>query len=231
MKGQILTYDQSTQTGIISGQNGERYTLKLDHWKSDGHPSISTSVDFMVAGSTAIEIYKDLTQTHPNPNVVGDTVNQYASDLHATAQQGVAAVSNVFNQLPHVQNFNTKREEDYKAIDWIIKSLKNAFNFDGRARRSEFAHYYIFTLLVMFVAKALASTFGFFVGGYFMVGLVGLILLVPMLSVSSRRLHDLNLSGWMQIVFLIPIVGFFFILYVMFSDSKTGSNQYGVPVK
>ncbi|MPW45511.1 DUF805 domain-containing protein [Acinetobacter guerrae] len=44
-----------------------------------------------------------------------------------------------------------------------------------------------------------------------------------------RRLHDLNRSGWLCLLLLIPIVQFLFMLYVIFASGTKGLNDYGAP--
>lgn len=44
-----------------------------------------------------------------------------------------------------------------------------------------------------------------------------------------RRLHDCNQSGWLSLLFLIPIINFFFILYLIFAPGTPGSNDFGAP--
>jgi uncharacterized membrane protein YhaH (DUF805 family) len=51
--------------------------------------------------------------------------------------------------------------------------------------------------------------------------------LIPNLSVSVRRLHDVGKSGWMYLVALIPLVGFIWLLVLFTTDSQPGDNEYG----
>ena len=46
---------------------------------------------------------------------------------------------------------------------------------------------------------------------------------------ETKRLHDINLSGWYQLVFAIPVIGQLFHLYVLFCPGTVGTNQYGQP--
>jgi uncharacterized membrane protein YhaH (DUF805 family) len=45
-------------------------------------------------------------------------------------------------------------------------------------------------------------------------------------SIAVRRLHDINQSGWWSLVALIPVVNFFFVLYLLFVEG-TGKNKFG----
>lgn len=72
------------------------------------------------------------------------------------------------------------------AFESIGHSFRHFADFKGRASRSEFWIFFGF----MIVLNMIAGMFGMRVGG-----LVGLILLVPQMSVAVRRLHDVNCSG------------------------------------
>ncbi|OGU61027.1 MAG: hypothetical protein A2V66_09655 [Ignavibacteria bacterium RBG_13_36_8] len=48
------------------------------------------------------------------------------------------------------------------------------------------------------------------------------------LAVYAKRWHDCSKSGWMTLILLIPIIGFFwFVGYLGFVHGTKGSNQYG----
>lgn len=58
MRGQVLTYDQLTAQGVISGENGERYSFLGVEWKSAPQQLRSgASVDFGIEGQSANAIY------------------------------------------------------------------------------------------------------------------------------------------------------------------------------
>lgn len=50
---------------------------------------------------------------------------------------------------------------------------------------------------------------------------------VPTVVATVRRLHDINLSGWWILSFLIPFVGFVTLLALMFWAPTQGVNSYG----
>jgi uncharacterized membrane protein YhaH (DUF805 family) len=63
------------------------------------------------------------------------------------------------------------------------------------------------------------------------VGFIALLaLLLPFLSVSVRRLHDLGKSGWWLLIAIIPIVNFigiFVIIVFTLIEGEEQPNQYG----
>lgn len=59
---------------------------------------------------------------------------------------------------------------------------------------------------------------------------VALILWVFEISLSVRRWHDLNKSGWWVLINLIPIIGWIYSLVMLgFMPGDQGANNYGPP--
>jgi uncharacterized membrane protein YhaH (DUF805 family) len=56
-----------------------------------------------------------------------------------------------------------------------------------------------------------------------------LVFLVFTIIFTIRRLHDLNQSGWLSLLILVPLVNVFFMLYVMIAPGTKGSNNFGLP--
>lgn len=52
-------------------------------------------------------------------------------------------------------------------------------------------------------------------------------LIVAMVCIMIRRLHDLNKSGWLWLVMLIPFVSIFFSLYIFIARGSKETNNYG----
>lgn len=48
MRGKVIHYDWSTNTGIISGDNGNRYYFVKESWKDNQEPVRGMVVDFVV---------------------------------------------------------------------------------------------------------------------------------------------------------------------------------------
>jgi uncharacterized membrane protein YhaH (DUF805 family) len=92
-------------------------------------------------------------------------------------------------------------------------------DFTGRATRAEFWWFALFQVLVLLVASML---------GKFIYFVAVAALFLPGIAVGARRLHDIGKSGWFQLIYLIPLVGFFLLLY-WFVQPSGGANQYGHP--
>ena len=110
-------------------------------------------------------------------------------------------------------------------IDSLIGTLKKSVTFKGRATKQEFWIFVLFEFVVNFVLLGLTALTIGSVAGNILLGLtllVDLVLLVPYVSVSVRRLHDLNLAGfWLW--YLNPI-GLPVIFMVYLLDLDKASN-------
>ncbi|MBB4617645.1 TM2 domain-containing protein [Sphingomonas abaci] len=57
MRGQILGVDRRTGEGLVSGDDGRRYTFRPDDWAHQGEPSVGAYVDFDAEQSRARSIF------------------------------------------------------------------------------------------------------------------------------------------------------------------------------
>ena len=60
MQGQILDYSVQTNAGVITGEDGNRYTFAGSDWKESALPARGMRVDFEVHGATAVSVYRAL---------------------------------------------------------------------------------------------------------------------------------------------------------------------------
>ena len=118
-------------------------------------------------------------------------------------------------------------------IQQSIKTcLKKFATFDGRASRSEYWWFQFFYILVVIVAVILD---GVLVAGNLETAgaleiVSQLILLLPALAVTARRLHDVDRSGWWMLVG-ITIVGLIPLFIWWLAPGTNKKNKYGNPIK
>ena len=119
---------------------------------------------------------------------------------------------------------------DFKtAVESVLKN--NYANFNGRARRSEFWYYYLFTFALGVVLSIISGV----LGGVAVLGtiikivvwLIDVALIIPGIAVGFRRLHDTGKSGLFILVNFIPLVGSIIYIVLCVQDSQPGENQYG----
>jgi uncharacterized membrane protein YhaH (DUF805 family) len=93
----------------------------------------------------------------------------------------------------------------------ISVCFKKYVGFDGRAARSEFWWFALFTFLVSLavgiVSQSLSSLFS-------------LAVLLPSLAVGARRLHDTDRSAWFLLLWLIPVIGWIILIVWAIQEGK-----------
>lgn len=108
----------------------------------------------------------------------------------------------------------------------VMRALTvNYCNFNGRASRSEFWWFCLFSLIVGVVV---CVVFSFSETATTVVStIVNLALLLPGLGLAVRRLHDIGKSGWWIFLGLIPLVGAIILIIWYCKESDPQSNMYG----
>lgn len=102
--------------------------------------------------------------------------------------------------------------------------LEHYADFKGRARRSEFWWFYLAYIIVLTTLSILGDAHPVFGIAYW--GLA-VLLFLPGLAVSIRRLHDSGKSGWWFLILLIPLAGWIVFLVFMLLPSDDRTNRYG----
>ncbi|MBQ3635911.1 MAG: DUF805 domain-containing protein [Bacteroidales bacterium] len=100
--------------------------------------------------------------------------------------------------------------------------LENYVNFNGRARRKEFWQFILVNFVISIVVSIIAGMIG-----QWLSYLYSLALLLPGLSVGARRLHDINKSGWLQLLGIIPLIGIILLIYWWAQPGDKGDNPKG----
>jgi uncharacterized membrane protein YhaH (DUF805 family) len=91
-------------------------------------------------------------------------------------------------------------------------------DFNGCASRSEFWWWVLFTS----VATLILRSFSYELSGVFSLGTF-----LPSIAVTARRLHDTDRSGWLQLLWCIPVIGW--ILLIVWGAEPGKPNRYCVP--
>ena len=119
-----------------------------------------------------------------------------------------------------------------------IKSFfSNYANFKGRARRSEFWYSLLFVFVVAFALNLVLPGQTMDFGGIPVqvpgpaYNLWALGTFIPFLSVTWRRLHDVNTSGAYYFIGLVPFVGAILLIVKLATEGISAPNAYGNPVK
>jgi len=120
---------------------------------------------------------------------------------------------------------------------WTPTLRDMLFSFLGRIGRFE---YIVFIFMVVIIFLAL-SKFAYAIltavesdqlhEHLFLVVLIVLPMLFawPILALTSKRLQDLNSSGWFSILAFVPGVSFVQMLFLVFRKGDSEKNRYGYP--
>lgn len=170
-----------------------------------------------------------------------ETVRDRANELEANKarardQRGTTRVHREDEVGPDAEpsrlpDTSARTTSEGKVWDQYWSVWKKAKQFTGRADRRE---YWTFALI----------NAGLFVIPPFILGLISetlssvvmipislflLAAIVPSIAVAVRRLHDRNLSGWVLLIALIPVLGSLALLVVFLLPGTPEENRFGRP--
>ncbi len=99
-------------------------------------------------------------------------------------------------------------------MNYFLEALKKYAEFDGRASRKEFWFFVLFNMIICSAIQIITGR------NSMLLQLYQLIIIVPIIALAIRRMHDIGKQGWF---ILIPIYNI--ILYCKAGDSLI--NKYG----
>lgn len=174
----------------------------------------------------------------PSPtkiNNVNDGILLGQSQNYSIEDDGGQSLSGIkANDEPIQSPFPSSNEESVnKGMLWAIKTCFSKYVvFHGRASRSEYWYFYLFNCIIYAFLIGLALIINLETISMLLFGAAILYMLVvtlPGLAVSVRRLHDIGKSGWLFCVSFIPYVGALILLYFLCKKGDDGDNMYGAP--
>ena len=118
---------------------------------------------------------------------------------------------------------NTNQEVYYepKILSW-----------SGRIGRLRYFVYLMSMYFLVGIVVGLASSLMFssqavqplFFGLVFIIYIAAFVFLI---SIAKRRLNDFNASGWLCLLYIVPVVNFILLLVLLFMPGDKTSNNYG----
>ena len=139
-------------------------------------------------------------------------------------------------------NTNSYGAGGFNLITAYKSMFKKYAQFRGRSRRSEYwfaglANFIVVMLFYLLFVPAfvdIANYGDISNGSAAFMGIASILMMiycivvfVPSLALSVRRLHDIGKSDWFLLLGLIPYVGSIILFVFMVLDSQPGLNQYG----
>lgn len=229
MRGSVLQYDDTSGAGLISGDDGVRYTFKRADLQQLRPVTAGMRVDFIHKDGLASEIY------------IIDAATGAAASGGGTTGGTTPAVAYT--------------GEDRGLWSYFLKVMAKSFDGNGRARRKEIWSFALFVFLIMSViyiplvfmlagtvsSAAFSYSYGY---GYenaaglmalitslgawvYLILIVSLVFIPASITVTIRRLHDIGFSGWLVLLWLIPYLGGLFLFICALIPSQATVNKHG----
>ena len=108
-------------------------------------------------------------------------------------------------------------------MDNFIAVLKKYSDFQSSSSRKEYWMFVLFNIVFSSLATIVSPKLSM---------LYSLLIFIPALAVTVRRLHDVGKSGWMMLIVFIPLIGPIWLLVLLlqkgdsFNEFFTNDNSY-----
>ena len=93
--------------------------------------------------------------------------------------------------------------------------------YQGRARRKEYWMFTLFSCILSLLLPIIPIL------GKTLAGIYSLVVILPGICLSIRRLHDISKNGWWLLLCFVPFVGVIILIVFFCLDSQPDKNQYG----
>jgi len=109
-------------------------------------------------------------------------------------------------------------------VEAVNRGFKNYASFNGRATRAENWWWVLFTIVGVVALTIVEGVAGV---PAVLSSIFRLATLIPSLAVGARRLHDINKSGWWQLLWFALIIGWIILIVWAIKRGDRGPNKYG----
>ena len=252
MRGDVLHYDEAQGFGFITGEDGNRYTFRREDMRRAYPITRGTPVEFRANGTQARDVFP------AGVTEAGDTPEARVRTKSAPSVAVPPLVAHPSSSSP--RHFGRNGVVDDRPVGQPTPSMglwsyfwncmtTNYATFRGRARRKEYWAFVLFSTLALIIlllcgilVDALLGNFDPYGDGPIaVIATAGIALVVgflPVLAVTIRRFHDVGMSGWFYLLFVVLslfTIGGLIILVVTLiptqkRDNKWGPIPEGVPV-
>ncbi len=234
MRGVVLEFSDLSGTGLISGDDNGRYSLSKEDVRSTTPVKAGQKVDFEPGEdgvARAIFIMENAGS--------GSTATPAAAAASASA--GGSAGAKPWNQYDLPPDHKSLRY-GLNPFQFFGKCMSLYFDGRGRATVAEYWSFMLVQYLILFVgfffvaliagvmvesgsSRQAEDAIVGLMAVFFLIVLAGLI--IPSITVSIRRLHDIGASGWVYLIILVPYLGGLALFVMSLVGSQRQANQYG----
>ncbi|PIE35958.1 MAG: hypothetical protein CSA54_05045, partial [Gammaproteobacteria bacterium] len=122
------------------------------------------------------------------------------------------------NDTPVVQNTTS-----HTFTGALKDGFQRIFDFEGRSSRAQYWWFVLWYIIITLACGFLTVFLPFF---SIVTIIVSIALIIPMLAVSIRRLHDIDRTGWWLLISVVPIISLI-IVYFAVVPGTDGPNRFG----
>lgn len=244
--GKIVKISNEKQTIIVLDEKDMVHSFLMSQWQESFPPQLDYEVEYIESQWIKYHISQPTDRSESNQI---NSQKLYDDKVENTNDTQISTLQADYSQL---------KESPYKhgIFGSYVLGWKNAFNYNGRARRKEYWYFQIAALVIAIpfvVGIAILSlayvimasnhdyqferNFGrnfdifFYSFLYIFIVIFSLIHAIPSISLFVRRLHDINKSGWLVLLCCIPYIGGIAALIFGSLDTYPKKNQWGLPNK
>ena len=179
--------------------------------------------DTAVSGNVAAAMGKTETAAavKPQMQLKEQTADPGQETAHAEVKSG-----NAFDEA-----MKKVQESDWSGLQKIVKA--ELFTCDGRISRGEYIKKFLFLLVsiipLVIIFVFLVEFLGDFIEEILLLlfGIIGELINISYLMLSIRRLHDLNKSGWLILIAVVPLIDIALFIYLLACQGTHGENDFG----
>ena len=106
-------------------------------------------------------------------------------------------------------------------MNYYVDAFHRYAQFSGRADVREYWMFVLWNAIFVVSARYVGGAIGF-AGLEFIYNMV---VLVPGLAITARRLHDTGRSGWLQLLWFIPVIGWIVLIVFLCEGTKAPNRK------
>ena len=106
-------------------------------------------------------------------------------------------------------------------MDNFINTLKSYSDFASRTGRNDYWMFMLFYMVLSVATGIVDSILGILLVN----SIYSLVMLVPLVAATTRRLHDTGRSGLWQLLVFIPVLGLLVLIWFLAQESD-GENEF-----